>query len=86
MKKWADAHGLTVKENVSKYILGANGIVVQIVDMTSMSVLLVLTLELDMANIAIRLGGFYQGLLLCDVLCGHSEVLGPATIALPFPD
>ena len=25
MKKWADAHGLTVKEKVAEYILGANG-------------------------------------------------------------
>ena len=25
MKKWADAHGLTMKEKVAEYILGANG-------------------------------------------------------------
>ena len=25
MKKWADAHGLTVKEKAAKYISGSNG-------------------------------------------------------------
>ena len=25
MKKWADAHGLTMKEKAAEYILGANG-------------------------------------------------------------
>ena len=28
IKKWADAHGLTMKEKVAEYILGANCIVV----------------------------------------------------------
>ena len=26
MKRWADAHGMTIKENVAEYISGANGI------------------------------------------------------------
>ena len=50
MKKWADAHGLTTKEKVAKYILGANGTAVKIVGATSMTLLLVPTLELDMAG------------------------------------
>ena len=45
-----------------------------------------LSLELDVANIAIFLGNFYQGLLGCDLLCGHNEVLGMATITLPGLD
>ena len=86
MKKWADTHGLTVKEKVADYISGANGTVVKIVGMTSMILLLVPTLEIDVANVAICSGDFYQGLLGCDLLCGHNEALGTATITLPRPD
>ena len=86
MKKWADAHGLTIKEKVAEYILGANGTVVKIVGTTSMNLLLAPTLELDVANVAICLGNFYQGLLRCDLLCGHNEALGTATITLPGLD
>ena len=63
MKKWADAHGLTMKEKAAEYILGANGTVVKILGITSMTLLLVRTLEIDVANVAICLGDFYQGLL-----------------------
>ena len=58
-KKWADAHGLTMKEKAAEYILGANGTSVKIVGTTSMTLLLVPTLELDVANMAICLGDFY---------------------------
>ena len=34
MKKWADTHGLTVKEKVAKYISGTNGMEVKIVGTT----------------------------------------------------
>ena len=51
-----------------------------------MSLLLAPTLEVDMANIAICLGDFYQGLLGCDLLCRYNEVLGAATITLPGLD
>ena len=37
MKKWADAHGLTMKEKVTKYISSANEVVVEIVAMTSIT-------------------------------------------------
>ena len=40
IKKWADAHGLTMKEKAAKYILSANGTVVKIVGTTSMTLLL----------------------------------------------
>ena len=36
-KKWADAHGLPVKEKAAEYISGANGTVVKIIGMTSMT-------------------------------------------------
>ena len=60
--------------------------VVKIVGTTSMILLLVSTLELDVANVTICLGNFYQGLLECNLLCGHNKVLATATITLPGPD
>ena len=50
--------------------------------MTRISLLLLPTLEVDMANVAVNLCDFYQGLLGCDVLCRHNKALGPATIIL----
>ena len=85
-KKWADAHSLTMKENVADYILGANGMAVKIMGTTSMTLPLAPTLKLDVANIAICLGYFYQSLLRCDLLCGHNEALSTAIITLPGPD
>ena len=75
-----------MKEKPAKYISGANGTVVKIVGMTSMTLLLAPTLEIDVANVAICLGNFYQGLLGCNLLCRHNEALGAATITLPGPD
>ena len=86
IKKWVDTHGLTVKEKAAEYISGANGTAVKIVGMTSMTLLLVPTLEIDVANVAICLGNFYQGLLRCDLLCRHNEALGATTITLPRLD
>ena len=51
-----------------------------------MTLLLAFTLELDMANIAVCSGGFYQGLLGYDLLCRYNEVLSVATIVLPGAD
>ena len=59
MKKWVDAYGLTVKEKAAEYISGANSTVVKIVGMTSITLLLAATLELNVVNIAICLGNFY---------------------------
>ena len=86
MRKWVDAHGLTIKEKAVEHTSGANGTLVRIMGMTSITLLLVPTLKLDVANIAICLGNFYQGLLGCDLLCRHNEALGTATITLPRPD
>ena len=86
MKKWADAHGLTMREKAAEYISGTNGTMVKIVGTTSMTLLLAPTLEIDVSNVAVCLGNFYQGLLGCDLLCGHNVVLGTATISFPGPD
>ena len=48
-----------------------------------MTFFLVSTLELDLADVAICLGNFYQVLMGCNLLCGHNEVLGKVTITLP---
>ena len=85
-KKWADAHRLPVREKVAEYISGANGTAVKIVGMTSMTLLLAPTLEIDVSNVAICSGNFYQGLLRCNLLCGHNDALSAATISLPRPD
>ena len=86
MKKWADTHGLTVKEKAAEYISGTNGTAVKIVGITSMTLLLVPMLEIDVSNITICSGNFYLGLLGCDLLCGYNEALGTATITLSRPD
>ena len=59
IKKWADAHGLTIKEKVAKYISVTNVTLVRIVGIASMTLLLVPTLELDVACIAVCLGEVY---------------------------
>ena len=86
MKKWADTYGLTMKEKVAKYILGANGTSIKIVVTTGMTLLLGPTLDPDIANTVICEGDFYQGLLGCDLLCGYNKALGAATITLPGLD
>ena len=86
MKKWADTHGLTMKEKAAEYISGANGTAVKIAGMTSMTLLPAPTLEIDLANVTICSGDFYQGLLGCDLLCRNNEVLGATTITLPGQD
>ena len=83
MKKWVNAHGLTVKEKAVEYISGTNVTAVKIISSTSMTFLLAPTLEIDIANIAICSGNFYQGVLECVLLCGHNKALGTATITLP---
>ena len=75
-----------MKEKKAEYISGANGIMVKIVGMTSMTFLLAPTLELDVVTTAVCSSNYYQGLLGCDLLCRHNEALGMATITLPGPD
>ena len=86
MNKWVDSHGLTMKEKASNYISGANGTFIRIVGMASMTLLLVPTLELDVSNVTVCSGNFYQGLLGSNLLCGHNEALSVPTITLPGPE
>ena len=51
-----------------------------------MTLFLAPILELDVANVAICLGNFYQGMLGCDLLCGHNEAISTDTIILPKLD
>ena len=51
----------------------------------SMTMLLVPSLEVDMDNVTVCLGDFYQGLPGCDMLFRHNEVLSLATIAVLGP-
>ena len=44
IKKWVDAHSLTMKENAAKYTSEPNGTAVLVVGITSISLLLVPTL------------------------------------------
>ena len=82
-KKWVDPHGLTIKEKAAEYISGANGTVVNIIGTTSMTLLLVPTLEIDVANVAICSGNFYQGCL--DMICfaGIMKCLAPPLSLCP---
>ena len=80
------SYGLTKKEKESEYILGVNTIAAQIVGTTSMTVLLVPTLEENMVHLSVCSGNFFKGLLGCYMLCKHNKVLGPALIALPGLD
>ena len=75
IKKWVDAHSLTMKENAAKYISEPNGTAVLVVGITSISLLLVPTMEADMANAIVCLGYIYQGLLGCNLLCRYNEAL-----------
>ena len=80
IKKWADAHSLTVREKEADYISGTNATVVKIVGMTSMTLLLVPTLELDMANVAVCSGEFYQACW--DVICSVGTIKCSAWLPL----
>ena len=86
MKKWVDMHSWIIKDKGSEYVSSVNGIAALIVGPTSMTVLLVPTLELNIDNVIEFSGNFYQGLLECNVLCRHNAVLVLTTIALPKLD
>ena len=48
-----------MKEKEAEFIFDANSMMVQIVGMTSISLLLVTTLEVDVAYVTMCLGNFY---------------------------
>ena len=89
MKKWAETHGLRISEAEGISIIGANRTPVQMVGKCSATIQLSPTLEVDLADINVSTGDFYQGLLGFDVLhglhAGGAPILGPAAIQLPGP-
>ena len=88
-RKWAETHGLTVIPASGISITGANGTPVDIVGTCSMTVQLSPTLELDVGDVNVSSGDFYQALIGCDILgglhAGFASVLGPAVIHMPGP-
>ena len=81
-KQWAEAHRLKVSAPSAGKVYGAAGSEVEIVGTTAFTVQLTPTLEVDLANVCVSSGAFYQALLGCDLLEGHEGVLGPAVIHL----
>lgn len=84
-KAWADAHGLRVSAPSGVSIRGAGGMELSVVGTTSMTLQLSATLEVDVTEVTVSAGSFYQGLLGCDILYGKPGILGPATVQLGGP-
>ena len=70
-------------------ITGTNGAPVDMVGMYTMTVQFSPTLELDIGDVNIFSGNFYQALIRCNILGGlhavGAAVLGPAVIHMPVP-
>ena len=81
-KVWAEAHGLRISAPPLTSVRGAAGQAVEVIGTVSMTLQLSPTLEVDVANVAVSTGAFYQALLGCDLLEGKPGVLGPATISM----
>ena len=88
-RKWAEAHGLSVTPVSGISISGANGNPVETVGTCAMTLQLAPTLELDVAEVNVSTGDFYQALIGGDILgglhTGGATVLGPAVIHMPGP-
>ncbi len=82
---WAEAHGLKVKEGHNFAVRSASGEGMKIQGTTSFTVQITPMLELDLANITVQEGSFYQGLLGMDVLAGKAGVMGPAILKMSGP-
>ena len=79
-KGWAEAHGLRIQAPLPTSVYGAAGQQVDVVGTVSFTVQLSPTLEMDVANVSVSAGSFYQALVGCDLLAGKPGVLGPALI------
>ena len=88
-QKWVETHGLMITPVSGISIMGANGAPVDMVGTCTMTVQLSPMLELDIGNINMSSGNFYQALIGCDILGGlhasRTAVLGPAVIHMPGP-
>jgi len=65
---WAQAHGLKVTPKPGLMVRGANGQNLKMLGVTSCTLQLAPTLEVDVADVAVCDGTFYQGLMGCDLL------------------
>ena len=81
-KAWAVAHGLKISSPPGISINGASGQSVEVVGTTQMTIQLTPTLEVDVNNVTVSSGDFYQGLLGCDLLKGKPGILGAATVIM----
>lgn len=79
-KVWAEAHGLKISPPSPTDIRGAGGSAVEVVGSTSMTLQLTPTLEIDVADVTVSSGTFYQALLGCELMEGKEGILGPALI------
>ena len=87
IKKWADAHGLTMKGKVGRVHLRCQWNRGQDSGHNQHDPFAGAHLGAGCGKHCHLLWtDFYQGLLGCDLLCGHNEVLSAATITLPGPD
>lgn len=67
---WAEAHGLKVTPGKKITIRGAGGASVPTAGVTTFVLQLTPTLEMDLGNVLVAEGSFYQCLLGGDVLAG----------------
>lgn len=83
-KTWAEAHGLKVTTGNKKVnIKGAGGATIPTVGVAAFTLQLTPTLEIDLANVLVSEGSFYQCLIGGDILTGKQGILGPARIKMP---
>ncbi len=81
-EKWAAAHGLRVTPGKKINIRGAGGAEVETLGVTTFTVQVSPTLELDLSEVVVSVGDFYQALIGGDVLRGKAGILGPAQIVM----
>ena len=80
--KWAASHGLKTTEGKALEVKGAGGSNITVLGVTAFTIQLTPTLELDLSNVAVSEGDFYQCLLGGDILGGKPGILGPATVQM----
>ena len=80
--KWAASHGLKTMEGKALEVEGAGGSNVTVLGVIAFTIQLTPTLELDLSNVAVSEGYFYQCLLDGDILGGKPGILGPATLQM----
>ena len=81
-EKWATAHGLRITPGKKIQIRGAGGANVETLGTATFTVQVSPTLELDLSDVVVSVGDFYQALKGGDVLRGKSGILGPAQIVM----